>query len=264
MTGVRPRRTRSPTTAARTALGDRSATPRVDWVRRLTGASRAEIEAVLAEVGHLVPIEREIGEAHRAAGRPFYAQIRAPFELYALARLTRPEHVVEAGVSSGVSSAHFLMALAKNRHGRLHSIDWPTLQRGPTFGARESPVTIPPGRSTGWAIPERIRSGWDLRIGRSEELLPRLVDELPSIGLFLHDDLHTPRHLAFELATVRTKLVPGAVVLADNTAWTGQSFPRFARSLGVPWFLRGRSDLAGLRTPPSTTVARRPRQPLPD
>lgn len=236
---------------ARQALGDRRATPDARWLTRLTGASRPEVEETLAEVADLVPVEEEIRAAHRAAGRPTYAQIRAPFELYALVRLGRPDHVVEAGVSSGVSSAHFLLGLARNRHGRLHSVDWPTFQRGPKFAANESPVTVPPGRSSGWAVPERLRAGWDLRIGQSQELLPRLTAELPSIGLFLHDDLHTPAHLAFELATVRPKLVEGAIVLADNTAWTGLAFPRFAKRLGVPWYPRGRSDLVGLRYPGS-------------
>ena len=231
------------------ALGDRRATPHIDWLVRLTGASRREAEEVLAEVGDLAPVEEEIRRAQRAAGRSMYAQIRAPFELYAITRLRRPDHVVEAGVSSGVSSAHFLLAVARNRHGRLHSIDWPTFQRGPELGARESPVSIPPGRTSGWAIPERIKTGWDLRIGRSQELLPTLVRELPSVDLFLHDDLHTPAHLTFELRTVGPKLGGGAVVLADNTAWTGQAFPRFARRLGVPWYARGRTDLVGLRVP---------------
>lgn len=251
----RPRRrgSRLPagTSLAQRALGDRRATPHEAWLQQLTGAPRTEIAEILAEVGGLVDVEAEIRDAHRAAGRPSYAQIRAPFELYALVRLGRPDHVVEAGVSSGVSSAHFLLALAKNRHGRLHSIDWPTFQRGPVLGARESIVSIPPGRRTGWAVPPRIRRGWDLRIGLSQRLLPPLVRELPSIDLFLHDDLHTPRHLAFELASVRPKLSEGAIVLADNTAWTGAAFPRFAHHLHVPYFRRGRSDLVGLRFPGS-------------
>jgi hypothetical protein len=247
------------TLRARRALGDPRAAPQPAWLRRLTGASKDEIEDVLSEVGELVAFEQEIRAAHLGAGRPFYAQIQAPFELYALVRLGRPDHVVEAGVSSGVSSAHFLLAIAKNRHGRLHSIDWPTFQRGAVLGPGESSISIPPGRSTGWAVPERIRTGWDLRIGKSQELLPPLVRELPSIGLFLHDDLHTPTHLTFELTTVGPKLTEGAVVLADNTVWTGQAFPRFARKLGAPWFFRGRSDLVGLRVPTGAAAGRRRR-----
>ncbi|MGA8302101.1 MAG: class I SAM-dependent methyltransferase [Thermoplasmata archaeon] len=248
----------TPVDRARRALGDRRASPNRRWLSRLTGASPAEIEEVLAEAGDLVPVEKEIRAAHLAAGRSIYAQIRSPFELYALVRLDRPDHVVEAGVSSGVSSAQFLLALAKNRHGRLHSIDWPTFQRGPKLGRNESAVSIPPGRSSGWSVPKRLARRWDLRIGRSQDVLPKLTHELPSIGLFLHDDLHTATHLAFELSTVRPKLTPGAVVLADNTVWTGASFPRFAKSLGVPWFRRGRSDLVGLRTPARAAPRSRP------
>ncbi len=232
---------------ARLALGDPRARPNVRWLERLTGAPTARLSEVLEELADLVPIEAEIRRLHREGGRSHYAQFRAPLELYAIVRLLRPDHVVETGVSSGVSSAHLLLALARNRTGRLHSIDRPTPQRGATFGPSDSPVAVPPGRSSGWAVPASVRSGWDLRLGASETLLPRLAREVGSIGLFLHDSRHTPAHLAFELETVRPKLVPGAVVLADNTAWTGQSFPRFARSLGVAVARRGRTDLVGLR-----------------
>jgi predicted O-methyltransferase YrrM len=229
------------------ALGDRRARPDVPWIRRLTGASDREVARVLDEAGRLAPLERAIRSAHLESGRAVYAQIRAPFDLYAIVRLLRPRHVVETGVSSGVSSAHFLAALRRNRRGRLHSIDLPTFQRGAALAPGESRVALPPGRETGWAVPRRLRGGWDLRLGPSQVLLPALAEELSSIDLFLHDDLHTPRHLAFELAIVRPLLSRGAVVLADNTAWTGESFPRFAGTLGVPWFRRGRSDLVGLR-----------------
>jgi predicted O-methyltransferase YrrM len=247
---------------ARRALGDRRAVPDVDWVARLTGAEPEKVEEVLAEAAELLPVEREIRSAQLAAGRPGYAQIRAPFELYALVRILRPDHVVETGVSSGVSSAHFLAALRRNGRGRLHSVDRPTFQRGRVLKPGESPVSIPPGRSSGWAIPRRLTRGWDLRVGPSRQLLPRLVRELPSVGIFLHDSLHTPAHLAFELATVRPRLREGSVVLADNTVWTGRAFPDFARQLGVPSLRRRRSDLEGLRYPgsvPPSTPTRRAR-----
>jgi len=234
---------------ARRALGDRRATPNVGWIAALTGANRREIGEVLEELEALLPLEEEIRHRHLAAGREVYAQICAPFELFAIARLLRPDHILEAGVSSGVSSAHFLAALRRNRRGRLHSIDLPLRQRGPALARGESHVAVPPGRESGWAVPERLRERWDLRLGPSQELLPALVAELDGIGLFLHDDLHTPAHLAFELETVRPKLVPEAVVLADNTRWTGEAFPRFARAVGARVVRRGRGDLVGLRWP---------------
>jgi hypothetical protein len=234
---------------ARGALGDRRALPDVRWVEGLTGASRADIARILAESRQLVALEREIRALHARAGRRSFAQIRAPLELYVLVRLLRPLHVVETGVSSGVSSAHFLAALRRNRKGTLHSIDLPTVQRGKQFGPSDSPVALPPGCSTGWAVPGRLRTGWDLSIGPSQVLLPRTVSRLDEIGIFLHDDLHTAKHLAFELATIRPKLASGSLVLADNTSWTGAAFPRFAAALGAKVHRRRRSDLVGLRVP---------------
>lgn len=252
---VLPPEARKAMDEARRALGDSRARPNLAWISALTGRPFEELAPVLAELADLVPIETQIRRRHLEAGRPNFAQFRAPFEAYALTRVIRPEHVIETGVSSGVSSAHFLLALRRNGTGTLHSIDLPISQRGPRFGPRDSPVALPPGRSSGWAVPEGLHDGWDLRIGPSQELLPKLIAGIPSVGLFLHDSEHTPGHLAFELATVRPKLYPGAIVLADNTMWTGQAFPRFARMMGVPVHPRGRSDLVGLRVAREEGVA---------
>jgi len=237
------------------ALGDPRARPNLRWLSRLLGVAPSELSETLAELHDLVPAEQEIRRRHRAAGRPHYAQFRAPFELYALVRWLRPDHVIETGVSSGVSSAHFLLGLRRNRHGVLHSIDLPTRQRGRIFSDRDSPVALPPGATSGWAIPDRLREGWDLRIGPSEAILPRLVERLGSVGIFLHDSRHTPGHLTFELSTVYPKLARSAVVLADNTVWTGRAFPRFAAAQGTRLVRRGRTDLVGLRLPPPTLAA---------
>jgi len=245
---LRPTAVRAVRRALR-ALGDPRARPNLRWLSGISQESPARISEVLAETEDLVPWEAEIRRRHLEGGRWYYAQFRAPFELYALVRFLRPSHVVETGVSSGVSSAHLLAGLHRNRTGTLHSIDLPTYQRGTRFGSRDSPVALPPGLSPGWAVPERLRSRWDLRLGTSESILPGLVDEVESVGLFLHDSLHSAPHLTFELNTVRPKLARGAVVLADNTMWTGAAFPRFAKSLGVPMLRRGRTDLVGLRAP---------------
>lgn len=240
---------RSVTGRARQALGDPRAAVNLRWLRALSGSTPDEILAVLGELDSLVPVEEEMRRRHLAGGRASYAQIAAPFELYALTRLLRPEHIVETGVSSGVSSAHFLLALQRNKSGTLHSIDFPTHQKGPVLGKDESAVSLPPGLSTGWAIPFRSPR-WDLRIGESQKLLPTLAVELPSIGLFLHDDLHTPEQLSLELSLVRPKLGIGALVLADNTNWTGDSFPKFAKDVRAKVYRRGTSHLVGLRMPP--------------
>ncbi len=237
---------------ARQALGDRRARPNLKWLRALLPEiSAARLAHTLDETRRLLEIERSIRASHLEGGRSFYAQFRAPFELYALTRLLKPDHIVETGVSSGVSSAHFLAAIRRNGHGTLHSIDLPIAQRSEVLAPTESGVSVPPGRSSGWAIPEVLRREWDLRVGPSQTRLPELIREIPSVGIFLHDSHHTPNHLTFELTTVEPKLTPGAIVLADNTIWTGKSFDRFARRRGVPLHRRGRTDLVGLRIAPA-------------
>ena len=231
------------------ALGDARARPNRTWLSGLLGIDRKELNRLLNEIPSLSPLERALRKAHESGGRRFYAQFRAPFELYVMTRAVQPDHVIETGVSSGVSSVHFLAALRRNRRGTLHSVDRPQVQSAESLAPGESIVSVPHGRSSGWAVPESYLAGWDLRLGPSQEQLPRLVGELSSVDIFLHDSHHTPTHLTFELETVRPKLHPGSIVMADNTEWTGQAFDRFARSLGARVHRRGGSDLVGLRVP---------------
>src|SRR5271170_649690 len=175
--------TAGPGHRAAVALGDERAEPDLEWIQALTHAPRPQIGALLAETDELTEIEKGIRERHRQGGRDFYAQFRAPLDLYAMTRLLRPIHVIETGVSSGVSSAHFLLALRANGRGTLHSIDLPVSQRGARLGKSESSVALPPGRSSGWAIPEELRPGWDLHLGPSQALLPVVVQGIDRVDL---------------------------------------------------------------------------------
>ncbi|HEV2450109.1 MAG TPA: class I SAM-dependent methyltransferase [Thermoplasmata archaeon] len=224
------------------AIGDDRTHPDLEWVQALTGATERRVEEAIGELNRHTALIEGIRARHREAGRPFYAQIPGPCELYALTRLSGATEIVETGVPSGVSSAFFLLGLAGNGSGRLHSIDMPT--RSGT-----SPVRLPPGKSTGWAVPPELLARWDLNLGPSQALLPELVKELGHVDLFLHDSLHTPEHLAFELETIRPRLSAGSLVLADNNNWTGDAFPRFAASLGARVHARRNSYLVGLRVP---------------
>ncbi len=239
----------SPGLKAVEALGDPRSLPDPEWIRQLTGATAEAVDAVLTEVDGLVELEAGIRARHLEGGRTDYAQFRAPFDVYAIVRLLGLSELVETGVSSGVSSAHLLLALRANGKGTLHSIDLPTAQAGPRLEKGESIVSLPPGRATGWAVPDALRKGWDLHLGPSQVLLPVVLRSLERVDLFLHDSLHTPEHLTFELEALRPKLARGGVVLADNTEWTGDAFERFARSFGVPLRARGGEDLVGLRVP---------------
>lgn len=220
------------------------------WVQALTGADRAAVDAAFDEAHRDLSFRQAIAEAHAEAGRSFYAQVRAPYELFALVRLLKPRHVVELGVSSGVSSAYFLKGLRANGSGTLHSIDLPTRQKGAAFSEKEdSPVALPPGKSSGWAVPRSVLEGWDLRIGPGREVLPPLLSELDRVDLFFHDDEHTFANATWELELVGPKVPSGGVFLADNTEWLDGALDRFAERWGAHPVRRRGIDLAGFRRP---------------
>jgi hypothetical protein len=147
-------------------------------------------------------------------GRTSYIQICAPFELYALTRLIKPKHVVEVGVSAGVSTSYLLLGLQKNGEGGvLHSIDLPEIQ---TRVIRGASWALPPGKKSGWAVPSHLKKSWDLRLGKSSEILPTLVKEIDAINLFIYDVPYEIDEAIGDFGIVNDKLRKGSVALADN------------------------------------------------
>jgi Methyltransferase domain len=194
------------------------ATPDVGWVAALAGVSDRRARAALAEAAAERRLFRHIADAHRAGGRPSYIEIDAPFELYAIARLGRPRHVLEVGVASGVSSAYLLRALERNAYGTLHSIDRP--QFNGHGGTRRRPDTaswvIPDGQSSGWAVPMSLRGRWDLRLGDKKAVIPILADDLPRIDLVVYDVPHSCQDLAREFRTLDRRFARNGVAITDH------------------------------------------------
>jgi predicted O-methyltransferase YrrM len=122
---------------------------------------------------------------------------------YLACRLTGPDVVVETGVAYGVSSAYILRALVENGRGTLHSIDLPPLRRDYR-------------RFWGVAVPEELRARWRLHRDSSARLLPRLLEDLGTVDLFVHDSLHTRRNMRREFETVWPRLRTGGLLLADD------------------------------------------------
>ena len=122
---------------------------------------------------------------------------------YLACRLTSPEIVVETGVAYGVSSAFVLRALEVNGHGRLFSVDLPPLRRDYE-------------RFWGIAVPGELRGRWILHRGTSARVLPRLLEENPTVDLFVHDSLHSNRNMRREFDAVWPHLREGGLLLADD------------------------------------------------
>ena len=190
--------------------------PDARWVSELADCSLASAEAGLEEAAGERTLFRHIARKHREGGRPSYIEIDAPYELYAITRLLRPSHVVEVGVSSGVSSAYLLQALERNRAGTLHSVDKPKSPAKLRPGPPRASWAIPEGKSSGWAVPRPLRRRWDLRIGDKKDLLPALAAELDSIDLFVYDVPHEDRASRREFRALDRRFHAGSVAIADH------------------------------------------------
>jgi hypothetical protein len=120
-----------------------------------------------------------------------------------LCRLLSPNIVLETGVAYGVTSAFTLQALAVNRKGTLVSIDLPPLGRDAD-------------RHVGVLVPQELRGRWHLHRGPARRILPNLVTSIKEVDVFVHDSLHTYRHMSFEFETAWPYVRPGGAVVADN------------------------------------------------
>ena len=225
--------------------------PDVDWVAGLAAVSPGRANSAVAEAANDRALFRHLDRMHRLGGRPSYIEIDAPLELYAIARLLRPKHVVEVGVSSGVSSAYLLAALERNRRGTLHSVDLPSTPRRAAKPGGAS-WSIPSGWSSGWAVPPRLRRGWDLRLGDKADVIPRLARELPSVDLVVYDVPHDEADLVREFAALDRRMPVGAVAIADHGPGGGRCAPlaRWARRRSSLAVRRADLGLYGFRSGP--------------
>lgn len=231
----------------------RESDPDPAWVAGLAGCSLAAARSAVAEAAAEDRLFRALAREHAREGRASYIEIDAPLELQAIVRLRAPRHVVEVGVSSGVSSAYLLNGLARNGVGTLHSVDLPSRPRTPHRGSGgpRASWSLPPGRSSGWAVPFELRRRWDLRLGDKSDVLPLLGEELPAIDLLLYDVPHEECDIRDELGRLRARLGPGSVVVVDHGPGGGAcaALAGWARSVGTT--ARGRRGLGlyGARRP---------------
>jgi predicted O-methyltransferase YrrM len=147
-------------------------------------------------------------------------------------RARRPAVVVETGVLDGIGSAFVLKALRDNGAGRLCSVDLPARRPMPSSTDRMRFGVLPDGLAPGWLVPDALRARWELREGSSRDVLPAWLADLGAVDVFLHDSLHTPAHMTWELETAWTALAPGGLLIADDVFWNG-AFRAFCRRHGV-------------------------------
>jgi predicted O-methyltransferase YrrM len=153
------------------------------------------------------------------------------FSLYALVRCQRPDRVVETGVCNGMSTAFVLAALSHEGCGQLISIDYPEIAQteDQIFESIYKPggAVIPPNRTSGWIVPNRLHSRWELKVGLSRELLPEVVREDEKVDIFIHDSEHSYETMWFEYETVWPHLSEGGLLVSDDTSFSN-AFHEFA------------------------------------
>jgi methyltransferase family protein len=202
-------------------------------------ASLAGYEREVRESGlvdHLLQKGREQHATVTAAGHSLGAIGYAEGTyLYAVLRTVRPLVAVETGVANGFSTAFSLLALQANGEGHLYSIDLPRevgqeYEPG-TFYEGEGRAGIPPGSESGWLIPEELKSRWSLRLGKSQDELPPLLERLGTIDTFMHDSEHSFDCMWFEFNAAWPALRPGGVLVSDDVNST-EAFGGFARREG--------------------------------
>lgn len=202
------------------------------FLSSLTGVPARKIRGFLDE-----PIHDQFFAASLHAAEPFFktanimsADLYAKKVLlqYATIRALAPDIIVETGVANGVSSAYLLLALEKNSRGRLYSIE---------LGDEKY---LPSGKTAGWIVPERPKTRWDLRIGDSCDLLPKLLAEIGTVDVFIHDSLHTYEHMVWEFRAAYPFIKPHGLLISDDAAWN-PAFPQFCAEVCADRFriLRG-------------------------
>jgi len=170
-----------------------------------------------------------------ANGKAFgHGGVRVPHAelLWRLVRDMKPDRVVETGVCNGVSSAVILEAMARNGHGELVSIDLPEFaepeRNTVTFWEGKGGAVVPPGRSSGWLVPDDRRDRWRLVLARAQDVL---ADELMAgADIFIHDSEHSHANQLFEFRAGWKALRPGGVLVATDINWS-TAFDDFCREV---------------------------------
>ncbi len=112
-----------------------------------------------------------------------------------------------------------------NACGKLISVDLPVSMHKINIVNGQSIQTgfASGGRTIGSAIPQSLRSRWELRLGNSLEVLPDVISGLPTLSMFIHDSLHTRDHMLAEYRLGYERLQAGGLLVSDdisyNAAW---------------------------------------------
>lgn len=215
---------------------------RRDWVDEAAYSVYAEDLEASGILDHIEEAETWYGEnvanAYTEDGPSLGSLAGTPTVLlYILLRDLEPERVVETGVCNGASTAVILQALEDNGTGHLASIDLPDFVDDRSddheFWEGKGGAAIPEGREPGWVVPEELTDRWTLTLGKSQDELEPVLEELGSIDVFLHDSEHSYECMRFEYEAAYPRLREGGLLISDDVTWNS-AFEELADEVGDP------------------------------
>lgn len=158
--------------------------------------------------------------------------------LYGALRRRRPAVVIETGCFTGWDTTLMLLALARNGHGHLYTIDLPGYSHenpvDASFQASLPLGGLPRDLEPGFLVPDALRDRWTLRLGDARRLLPALLAELSEpVDMFFHDSEHSYPHMIWEYSTVTPYLASGALLASDDVSFN-TAFLDYCTGVGLP------------------------------
>lgn len=143
--------------------------------------------------------------------------------IYLLIRYFKPKNVLETGVYYGGNSAFALLALNKNKKGKMTSIDYPDydIRETNSDSLRHSLVgeseLYTPNLRPGFMVPLKLKDSWNLIEGDSLKIIPTLDIRF---DMYIHDSDHSMAFLSKEMELSWDKLSDNAIFLVDDIDWS--------------------------------------------
>jgi len=116
---------------------------------------------------------------------------------YAIARILKPQLVVETGTDRGLGTAILARALERNGSGLVVTVDIESFERGVL-------------------VPETLRHVVKFETDHSHSVIP----SLPIVDMFIHDSDHSYEFEYREFELALAQLSPGGILLTDNAEMT--------------------------------------------
>ncbi|MFQ6054569.1 MAG: class I SAM-dependent methyltransferase [Methanosarcinales archaeon] len=203
---------------------------RINTIQEITGVDVSTIKKYISEIKNNSDFIETLRAEYRknciykpskrdfmyseSSGSMFFPYVT----LYVLTRILKPEIIVETGGTPGKSSAFILQAMAKNKNGKLYTIDLPPSKSLPPnkLDVNKTHEYLPEGKDSGWLVPDNLKDRYNLIKGPSSVHLKPLLDSLEKIDIFIHDSDHSYENMIWEFRTAWPYIKKSGLLLSDD------------------------------------------------